>query len=118
MVVRPEQIQEALEKTLDISPVEASDTALRVLNYFGFNSVIIDNALHQEDRKVFYDLHDAGLLNTYWETVILPTGRSWRTFYWELDELAIDRARRRQDDRTEEKVYETLPEEIWARIET
>lgn len=116
MVVTPEELQEALEKSMDILPDEAADTALRVLNYFGFSSVIIDNSLLQEDRKVFYDLHDAGLLNTYWETVILPSGRSWRTFYWELDENAITRARKRVEEREEEKVYESLPEEIWVRV--
>lgn len=116
MVVTVDDLEEALVNVLELDSGGARDIALRVLNYFGFAAVIIDNVIIQEDRKVFYDLHDAGLLNTYWETVILPSGRSWRTFYWELDEASIERARQKKDEEPEEKVYESLPEDAWARI--
>jgi hypothetical protein len=115
MVVTLDKLQEALENVLGLEAEEARKAALTVLNYFGYSTVIIDNAIDQEDRKLFYQLHDAGLLNTFWETVILPTGRAWRTFYWELDELSIERALRRREDRKEEMIYESLPDEIWAR---
>jgi hypothetical protein len=115
MVVTLDKLQEALENVLNLEAEEARKAALTILNYFGYSTVIIDNAIDQEDRKLFYHLHDVGLLNTFWETVILPTGRAWRTFYWELDELAIERALRRRVDRKEEIIYETLPDEIWAR---
>lgn len=115
MVLTVEKVQEALENSLDLTSEEASDAALAVMNYFGYASVIIDNVIDQEDRKFFYELHDAGLLNTFWETVILPSGRAWRSFYWELDEGAINRATQRKEDRREEMVYESLPDDIWAR---
>ncbi len=115
MVTTLDKLQEALENVLALDSEEAREVALTVLNYFGYSTVIIDNAIDQEDRKIFYHLHDAGLLNTFWETVILPTGRAWRTFYWELDEIAIERALRRRKRRREELVYESLPDDIWVR---
>lgn len=115
MVMTIDKLQEALENVLGLEPERAREVALTVLNYFGYSTIIIDNAIDQEDRKLFYQLHDVGLLNTFWETVILPTGRAWRTFYWELDELAIERSLTRRQDRKEEMVYETLPDEVWAR---
>ncbi len=116
MVLTVERVQKALQNTLSLEPEEASEAALRVLNYFGYSTIIIDNAIDQEDRKFFYELHDAGLLNTFWETVVLPSGRAWRTFYWELDEIAIERALKRRERRREEALYETLPDDIWARV--
>lgn len=115
MVMTLDKLQEALENVLGLEAEEARRAALTVLNYFGYSTVIIDNLIDQEDRKLFYQLHDVGLLNTFWETVILPSGRAWRTFYWELDEAAIDRALKRREERREEMIYESLPDEIWAR---
>src|SRR5947208_11787801 len=41
--------------------------------------------------ELFYSLHDAGLLQTFWETVPLLDGRNWRIFYWALNERDVDR---------------------------
>lgn len=116
MVVTVDDLQEALENALELDSQSASSLALKVLNYFGYATVIIDNIIAQDDRRLFYDLHDAGLLNTYWEPVILPSGRSWRSFYWELDEAAIARAKEKEEERPEREVYETLPEDVWVRV--
>ena len=82
--------------------------------YFGFRTRIIDNAIHPDDRKLFYELHDAGLLQSTWETVLLLNGRSWRIFYWEIDESNLDRA---LDERPaeEDPLYKSLPPEAWGR---
>ncbi len=116
MITTVDKLQGALEKTLKLTPEQASDAALAVLNYFGYNTVIIDNAIDPEDRRLFYQIHDAGLLNTFWETVILPSGRAWRSFYWELDEKAIERAAEKREEKREEEVYDSLPDDIWVRI--
>lgn len=115
MVLTVDELGRALENRLRLAPEEASEASLSVLNYFGYSTVIIDNAIDQEDRKLFYGLHDAGLLNTFWETFILPNGRAWRTFYWELDLNEVERSLRPADRRKEEMVYETLPDDVWAR---
>ncbi len=116
MATTLDKLQEALERALKIESQEASEAALTVLNYFGYHTVIIDNAIDPEDRKLFYQIHDAGLLNTFWETVILPSGRAWRSFYWELDVQAIERAIDRKEEKSEEEVYDSLPDEIWVRV--
>lgn len=115
MMTKLERLQEALERVLKLTPKVATQAALTVLNYFGHNTVIIDNTIAADDRKLFYQLHNASLLNTFWETVILPNGRAWRSFYWELDEQAIDRAIRIKDEKTKENVYDSLPNGVWVR---
>src|SRR5439155_18850775 len=58
----------AMEKRLGGTMSEALAEARTVMSYFGFRTEIIDNAIQPEDRKLFYSLHDAGLLQTFWET--------------------------------------------------
>lgn len=95
----------------------AKELAMRVLNYFGYGEVVIDNMLDQEDRRLFYFLQDLKLLKTDWEETILPNGRSWRIFYWEIntDEI-LKEARKLSEIRDESmNIYDTLPENIWSR---
>ncbi len=115
MIVTVDRLRKAIENKLGFDARGAEETALRILNYFGYSNTIIDNSIDQEDRKLFYQLHDAGLLNTWWETVILASGRAWRTFYWELDKDAIERAAEEREKRGAELPYESLPEEVWIR---
>ncbi len=115
MVTTLQELRKALERKLGLDLRGAEDIALRILNYFGYSDTIIDNSVDQEDRKLFYQLHDAGLLNTSWETVILATGRAWRTFYWQLDRGAIERAAAEQGRKEAELPYESLPEDVWLR---
>src|SRR3972149_1514340 len=91
----------------------ASEKAQMVLNYFGFRTVIIDNAIHPEDRKLFYELQDAGLLRSSWETVLLLNGRNWRIFYWELHETDVDRVFQETEGGAE-PLYKALPNEAWT----
>lgn len=116
MITTIDILQEALERALKLEPQEASEAALTVLDYFGYNTVIIDNAIDPVDRKLFYQIHDTGLLNTFWETVILPNGRAWRSFYWELDMNAIERTVEKGEEKKEEEVYDSLPDDIWVRV--
>ncbi len=94
---------------------EALAEARVVMNYFGFRNVIIDNAIHPDDRKVFYALHDAGLLQSFWETVPLMDGRNWRIFYWSLSEADIDRVLAEREPLSAQPLYTNLPEEAWGR---
>lgn len=103
----------AIEKRLGHPAAQAREEAHRILNYFGFRTVIIDNAIHPDDRKLFYALHDAGLLRSSWETVLLLSGRNWRIFYWELVEADLDRALPKEES-GEEPLYKSLPAEAWG----
>src|SRR5437773_11873625 len=66
----------AIEKRLGGTGSEALAEARTVMSYFGFRTEIIDNAIQPEDRKLFYSLHDAGLIQTFWETVPLLVVRN------------------------------------------
>jgi len=113
-IVTLERLTRAIEKRFGHPRGEARAEAQRALDYFGFRTQIIDNAIHPDDRKLFYELHDAGLLQSTWETVLLLNGRSWRIFYWEIDESNLDRA---LDERPaeEDPLYKRLPPEAWGR---
>ncbi|TLZ59892.1 MAG: hypothetical protein E6K16_07030 [Methanobacteriota archaeon] len=116
MAVTVEKLARAIEKRMGRPHDEAYKTAARVMAYFGFESFIIDNAIDPEDRKMFYALHDAGLLRSSWETVLLLSGRNWRIFYWEINPADIDRilGEGGEEERRDEPVYRELPEEAWT----
>ena len=115
MVTSRDKLRVAIENVLDVSPDEAGDMADRVLRYFGYENVIVDNAIEPEDRKLFYKLHDAALLNTNVDNEILANGKSWRIFYWEIDGNEVERNQTKQK-RRKEVVYEDLPDEAWFPI--
>jgi len=115
-MITVEKLARAIEKRLGRPREEAFDDAQRILSYFGFRSVIIDNAIHPEDRKLFYALHDAGLLRSSWETVLLLNGRNWRIFYWELVETDLDRVLRGEAPTEQEPLYKSLPDEAWDHL--
>src|SRR2546426_874673 len=95
-MITVQKLAQAIERRLHGTEAEALAEARTILSYFGFRSVIIDNAIEPSDRKVFYALHDAGLLQSFWETVPLLDGRNWRIFYWSLNEAGRRRGGRRR----------------------
>lgn len=109
------KLARAIEARLGGTASEALAEARVVLSYFGFRNVIIDNAIHPDDRKVFYTLHDAGLLQSFWETVPLMDGRNWRIFYWSLNETDVDRVLADQGPGSDQPLYTNLPDEAWGR---
>lgn len=113
-MITVEKLARAIEKRLGRPRAEALREAERVLDYFGFRTVIIDNAIQPEDRKLFYALHDAKLLQSSIETAPLLDGRNWRIFYWELHEADVTRAIDEAPGRPSEPVYESLPDEAWS----
>ncbi len=108
------KLAKAIQKRLGGTKAEALGEARIVMGYFGFRNVIIDNAILPADRKVLYALHDAGLLQSFWETVPLLDGRNWRIFYWELNERDIDRILKVQEVAPDEPLYKSLPDEAWG----
>ena len=108
------KLAQAIERRLGRSADQAEAEARTILNYFGFQDTIIDNRIEPEDRKLFYALHDEGILQSSWETVQLLDGRHWRIFYWRLDEPAVERLATASEGTDDEHVYRDLPEEAWA----
>ncbi len=119
MLVTLDRLTKAVERRLHVEPTEARSLAHRILNYFGYSHAIIDNLVDQEDRKLFYQLHDAGLLRSTWETTLLLTGKSWRIFYWSLNLEDIAKAvNEGTGAEGEEPVYDNLPPEYWSHATT
>ncbi len=113
---RYEMLMRAISKKVGVDDEMAGQISLRVLNYFGFEDCIIDNALDQDDRRLFYFLQDVALLKTDWEEAILPSGRTWRIFYWSLNNANIATiATHVELIEAQQGIYETLPAYIWSR---
>ena len=116
-LVTYETLASAIKNKMEVTEDVADDISIRVLNYFGFHDEIIDNALDQDDRRMFYFLQDVQLLTTRWEEVVLPTGRTWRVFYWGLNVDKIEKyaAQTIETEDIETELYDTLPEGVWSR---
>jgi hypothetical protein len=113
---RYELLMRAISKKVGVDEEMAGQISLRVLNYFGFEDSIIDNALDQDDRRLFYFLQDVAILKTDWEEAILPSGRTWRIFYWSLNnENIASIAMNIAVAKAQQGVYETLPADMWSR---
>lgn len=113
----PEVLAKVIANKIGVNGQMAKELALRILNYFGYGGLVIDNILDQEDRRLFYFLQDLKLLKTNWEETILPNGRSWRIFYWELNTEEILREAQKLTSTKDEiaNIYETLPDAVWSR---
>lgn len=115
MVITLDRLTQAIGTRLRVEPPEAKSLATRILNYFGYSDTIIDNLVDQEDRKLFYQLHDAGLLRSSWETTLLLSGKAWRIFYWQLNLEEIQRAADEgREGEGKEPLYDRLPDEAWS----
>ena len=113
----------AIEEKLDIDTLEAKKYANIIMDFFGFEDRIIDNALEQKDRQLFYMLEAQGLLHTGRENILLPNGRQWRIHYWRLAKNTILRYSNNQWINTKNKtsqpsqhdtVYSYLSKDMWT----
>ena len=108
-------MQRAIASRMGFAKEDADEASWLVMSYFGFNSVIIDNSVVNDDRKFFYELHENGILNMFYENVTLPNSRMWRSFYWELDTRAITEAIENVAIMEEASVYDRLSDDTWIR---
>lgn len=116
-IITYEELSRAVQNKMEVTEDIASDIALRVLNYFGFEDEIIDNVLDQDDRRMFYFLQDVQMLQTRWEEAVLPNGRTWRVFYWMLnvDNILKFAVPPQEEAPLELGLYDSLPEDVWSR---
>ncbi len=122
-IVTVNELSTAIEEKLDIDAVEAKKYANIVMDFFGFEDRIIDNALEQKDRQLFYMLETQGLLHTQREMITLVDGRQWRIHYWLLTKKTILRYSNNQWTSTKHKnrqtsqhdnIYSYLPKYMWT----
>lgn len=117
-IERHAALSKAIMIRIGVKQDVADELAMRVLNYFGYGEEVIDNTLDQEDRRLFYFLQDVSLLKTAWEEAILPSGRTWRIFYWYLNIESIEESSAAEEEVGREMgVYDALPQGVWAREE-
>ena len=94
------------------------DTALQVMQFFGFEREVVGNHLEQDEIALMYQLEDVGLVSTRIEEYNLLDGNPWRVNYFILNARKI---REHSSMKVEENasdvshVYEHLPEEAWVR---
>ena len=120
-----DNLSHAIRKSVgskNIAEDDAKHMAHHMMNFFGYNDRIIDNVLEPEDRDVFSQLEDSGLLVTEREETTLYDGREWRINYWlfrkdKIKDLMADKKKAGDGDSGDEldKVYEELPDDAWMR---
>ena len=94
------------------------DTAVQVMQFFGFEREVVGNHLEQDEIALMYQLEDVGLISTRIEEYNLLDGNPWRVNYFILNARKI---REYSSMKVEEnpscisQVYQDLPEEAWVR---
>src|SRR2546428_9821240 len=91
-MITVQKLAQAIAKRLGGTEAEAHAESRAGMSYFGFRSVIIDNAIHPDDRKGFYALHDARLLQSFCETVPRLAGQNWGCVCSAANECGRDRS--------------------------
>ena len=113
-IITIDELTIAIKNRMKLDSQTAHNTAEYILNFFGYDSEILDNILQPEDRTVFYLLYDVGILKTDQERILLSTGRDWRIYYWKLDEDIIRGSLDKEyTEDEEESIYDMITTEQW-----
>lgn len=93
-----------------------------ILDFFGFEEYVLDNALTPRDRDIFYILENVGLLKTVMEETTIHKGKTWRIHYWVLNRERISQLLSKAEcvgepteENPEREVYEGLSDRAWTR---
>lgn len=93
-----------------------------IMDFFGYEEIVLDNRLTPRDRDIFYMLEGVGLLRTEMEEATLQKGKVWRIHYWKLNFERIEELLREKEGERVDKagtaesdVYENMPENGWSR---
>ena len=96
----------------------AKETATYVLNIFGFHKAIPDTLLDRNDRKLFNDLLDAGILKMEYAEVEWHELYLAKMFYYvnEIPYWVLEpKINVNGENEKNSNIYEELPNEIWER---
>jgi hypothetical protein len=88
-IVTLDDLTRAIAKRLSIAYAKARQYAIKVLDFFGYEDRVIDNLLDRDDRQLFYQLQEHGILHAEREEMTLYDGRGWRIHYWCLNKDII-----------------------------
>ncbi|MCD6461413.1 MAG: hypothetical protein J7L61_01565 [Thermoplasmata archaeon] len=67
----------------------AREMARRIMEYFGFDDMVVDNRIPTRDRDVFYMFEEVGLVSTFEDEAYVVRGKRWRIHYWALNKDKI-----------------------------
>ncbi len=121
-------IRHVLRDTVD--DVAARATAETVMDFFGYDELVPDSMLQPDDRDIFNQLENAGILNMEYSDTQLHTGKEWKLYYWHMvpervlelkaaaEEAAATAAEAvsnppEPEDNSEAEAYAEVPEEAW-----
>jgi hypothetical protein len=120
-VVTIEELAEAIRNTLVAHgrlPAEnAESVATQVLNYFGTEEMVLDNVLSNEDRDMFYQLEEEGLLSSEEEDTLVARGKTWRIHYWLMRKATVEAAAHPPPPPSKDttgEIYTQMPADNWA----
>ena len=101
-----------------LSAEDLRDTAIQVMQFFGFEKEVVGNHLEQDEIALMYQLEDAGLVDTRIEEYNLLDGNPWRVNYFILNAKKIREYSSKEIESNlsdVSQVYQDLPEEAWVR---
>ena len=124
-IITLNELSKAIARRLDIDNEKAREYANTVIDFFGFHDRIIDNVLTPQERKLFYELQERGILTSEREATTLYNGNQWRTHYWRLEKDAIVKYSngKKKKSATQgndaqntgyEDVYSTITKDMWT----
>ena len=122
-VITPGELAAAManvytEQGREANVEEFRSVAEGIIQFFGYDSEVVENHLEEGDRQVMYQLEDIGLVSTRSEeTSLMIDGKPWRTHYFVLNRDRIREAASRKTEATDEfsATSGSLPEEAWVR---
>ena len=97
---------------------DLQDTALQVMQFFGFEREVVGNHLEPDEISLMYQLEDVGLVGTRIEEHNLIDGKPWRVNYFILNAKKIRECSSKNLEGNSidvSQVYDDLPKEVWAR---
>ncbi len=105
------------QKGIEAKADDLLDTAIAIMQFFGFENEVVGNHLEHEDLAVMYQLEDLGLVKTRIEEYLITTNRVWRANYFILDKKKIKEYAAMGPQKKDEffDLYDNLPEEVWVR---
>ncbi len=105
------------QKGIEAKADDLLDTAISIMQFFGFESEVVGNHLEREDLAVIYQLEDLGLVKTGTEEYLIAANRVLRVNYFILDARKIKEYAAMGQQKKDEfsDLYNSLQEEVWVR---
>jgi len=108
--MEPDRLSRLIKQELGMDEETAKETALRILNYFGYSEMAFDSILSRDDRQLFWILEELGILKIHIDHLTLYDGRDWRLCTWVFNDINdTDLLEAASGDEEKEKtVYEEI----------